>query len=206
VPDIYQGNELWDFSLVDPDNRREVDYGLRRTYLKQLSAKERRKGAKRIKLAQELLEQSSDGRIKLYITSRTLAFRRQYEALFATGAYIPIEASGERAAHLCAYLRQSAGQANNGNIENAPMQQVLVVVPRLVATLIGQAQQPPIGAELWGDTWLHLPANDSTRSYRNLYTDEIIPVVEREGQKMLALGEVLANFPVALLTPEETAN
>jgi (1->4)-alpha-D-glucan 1-alpha-D-glucosylmutase len=206
VPDIYQGNELWDFSLVDPDNRREVDYGLRRTYLKQLATKEKRKGAKKVQLAQELVEQSSDGRIKLYVTSRTLAFRRQHEALFANGAYIPIETSGKHTAHLCAYLRRAAAQASSGTLENAPIEQVIVVVPRLVATLTAQAQHPPTGAELWGETWLHLPAGDANHSYRNLYTGESLAVVEKEGQKVLAIGEVLANFPVALLTPEHVAN
>ena len=77
VPDIYQGNEIWDFSLVDPDNRRPVDYAKRKKMLDAL------KGA----TPEELLDNWSDGRIKLFLTHRLLTFRRENPELFRDGSY-----------------------------------------------------------------------------------------------------------------------
>ena len=148
-----------------------------------------------------LLEKTDEGRIKLYITSRTLHFRRDHYDLFRYGSYLPVEAGGERSLHLCAYIRELKGQGE-GQTES---QQALVVVPRLVATLTNRTEQPPTGAELWGDTWLVLPADTEAQTYRNLYTGEQISVVERAGQKVLPVANILANFPLALLTPEGQA-
>src|SRR5690606_1046026 len=87
VPDIYQGNELWDFSLVDLDNRRPVDYAERRTILESIR---RRAGRAPAKLARELLASLPDGRIKLFVTAMTLSFRRDQPALFEQGDYLPL--------------------------------------------------------------------------------------------------------------------
>ena len=116
VPDIYQGNELWDFSLVDPDNRRPVDYQQRRRLLDELKrrvaqaglagrgdgAGERPAGDLRA-LAQELVEQCPDGRIKLFVTYRTLNLRREQAALFRDGAYRALTAGGAQADHVVAF-------------------------------------------------------------------------------------------------------
>lgn len=207
VPDIYQGNELWDFSLVDPDNRRPVDYARRGALLKGLLAAERRtsknKSKGNVKFAQELEQSWHDGRIKLFVIQRTLRFRRQHNDLFMGSDYIPLEVVGERAQHLCAYLRQ-----------NAQGQQVVVVVPRLVATLTERAERPPVGAELWGNTAIVLPTEvlptetasteDRERSYSNLFTNERCYAVIRGDKQVLPMAEVLGNFPVALLTTAQS--
>ena len=76
------------------------------------------------------------------------------------------------------------------------------MIPRLVATLTVRTEQPPIGSEIWGETWLLLPPDIEANAYRNLYTGEQITVAKRDGQNVLSIAEIFANFPVALLTPE----
>lgn len=188
VPDIYQGNELWDFSLVDPDNRRAVNYDLRRTYLKEIKAATKRKVKGKVRYAQELVQQWHDGRIKLFVTKHTLRFRRDHDDLFTNGAYIPLETTGAASQHLCAYLRQ-----------NAQGEQAIVVVPRLVATLTKQAERPPVGAEVWGDTAILLPADHAATSYENVFTGERITPAPRGKALALPVAAVLGNFPAALL-------
>ena len=107
VPDFYQGTELWDFSLVDPDNRRPVDYGIRIKALAGLKAAEAEIGPR--KLFRKLLDSREDGRIKLYIIYRCLNFRRDRNDLFQRGDYRPLEAQGARARHVCAFTRQANG-------------------------------------------------------------------------------------------------
>jgi (1->4)-alpha-D-glucan 1-alpha-D-glucosylmutase len=189
LPDIYQGNELWDFSLVDPDNRRPVDYAHRAALLKEIKAATKRKGKNQVDFVQELAEQWYDGRIKLFVTQRTLHFRRTHYDLFAGSAYTPLATTGERAQYLCAYLRH-----------NAQGQQAIIVVPRLVATLTDRAERPPVGSEIWGDTSVELPDQDGEHSYSNLFTSKRSYAVDRGGKLTLPVAEILGDFPVALLT------
>jgi (1->4)-alpha-D-glucan 1-alpha-D-glucosylmutase len=184
VPDIYQGCELWDFSLVDPDNRRPVDYALRSQLLAGLR---KRAAAGRSALAAELLEQIADeGSIKLYLTETSLALRQEQPGLFEEGAYLPLAAEGKRAAHAVAYARQDAAA------------EVIVVVPRLSLRLAGGELQPPLG-ELWDDTWIPLPHAQPDARYRDRLTGATLTVGAQEAMPCLKLSEVLAEFPVALL-------
>ncbi|MGZ4966964.1 MAG: malto-oligosyltrehalose synthase, partial [Chthoniobacterales bacterium] len=130
VPDIYQGNEIWDFSLVDPDNRRAVDYQKRREMLDSLGQIS----------PNELLSSWTDGRIKLFVTQRLLRFRREHPDLFAKGNYVPLTVSGTHAESVVAFARAHENQW------------VIVVVPRL-SSRVGF---PPIG-ERWQDTAIELP-------------------------------------------------
>src|SRR5207302_5606337 len=92
VPDTYQGTEVWDFSLVDPDNRRPVDYARRREMLRDLQVSVAAAGPRLPELARELTATKEDGRIKLYVTYRSLHCRREQPALFTTGEYLSAEA------------------------------------------------------------------------------------------------------------------
>lgn len=191
LPDIYQGNELWDLSLVDPDNRRPVDYARRQQALAAIRDREAAmpapnavNGNGRLALAHELLDASHDGCIKLYVTYRTLNYRRSHDAFFADAAYQPLTATGTHAGHVVAFAR-TAGEGH-----------VIVVVPRLVATLMGERETPPIGGEVWQDTRLTLPAEWTGMAYRNLFTGEHLAA------PALPLGQVLGHFPVAVLVPE----
>ena len=105
VPDTYQGTELWDFSLVDPDNRRPVDYGRRQQMLGDLRSAAETPGVDLRELARDLAAAKEDGRIKLFITYRTLQCRRDHPGLLSSGEYIPLAAEGSKAAHLFAFAR-----------------------------------------------------------------------------------------------------
>ncbi|MGI8958037.1 MAG: malto-oligosyltrehalose synthase [Chthoniobacterales bacterium] len=141
VPDIYQGNEIWDFSLVDPDNRRPVDYARRHEMLDGLA------GA----TPEDLLGNWRDGRIKLFLTHRLLTFRRENPELFRGGSYLPLDVSGEFADCCIAFVREQEGQA------------IVVLAPRFNL----RVGFPPIG-EAWRDTAVHLPAGFS--GSRDLFT------------------------------------
>jgi (1->4)-alpha-D-glucan 1-alpha-D-glucosylmutase len=179
VPDFYQGTELWDFSLVDPDNRRPVDFALRRWLLEGLTAELALRNDPRA-LAEELLKSWEDGRVKLYVIRQALACRRARRTLFERGEYRPLEASGALGEHVCAYARV-AGEA------------AVTVVPRLLARR--GMDEPPLGPAYWADTTIPAPA---AAPLVNVFTGERV----EPDQGRLPLGRVLARFPVALLAPE----
>jgi (1->4)-alpha-D-glucan 1-alpha-D-glucosylmutase len=178
VPDIYQGNELWDFSLVDPDNRRPVDFELRSDLLQRLRAQAQ---TDRAALVRELLAESESGAIKLYLIYRTLDYRRRHEALFSDGDYQPVMVQGTHADHISAFLRTDDKDV------------VLVVVPRLVAILMNGKPGAPIG-DLWGNTRLVLPESIGARKLENILTGERVDTKEH-----VELTEILHTWPVALL-------
>ena len=182
VPDFYQGTELWDLSLVDPDNRRPVDFSLRRRLLGDLE-RALATTTDRASLAFELFKDKQDGRVKLYLIREALAFRRARPALFSSGEYRPLETRGALAEHLCAFARVADGAA------------ALTVVPRLLARRAVEA--PPLGPEYWQDTALVVPAELGAR-FVNALTGERL---ETRGDA-LGLGAVFAHFPVALLSSD----
>ncbi len=141
VPDVYQGQELWDFSLVDPDNRRPVDYERRRAALALVDAP-----------PAELRERWRDGRIKLRITQRLLRERRLRPDLFLDGGYLPLRAEGEHAHRVVAFARRQGPTS------------ALVVAPRLTTGLV-RVGEWPLG-EVWGDTRLVLPEG-APRAWRD---------------------------------------
>ncbi len=188
VPDTYQGAELWDLSLVDPDNRRPVDYAKRRALLADLRREGDRPGGSLAALARSLTDAKEDGRIKLYVIHRALTYRRGHPGLFREGGYVPLEAGGGRREHLCAFAR----------IDDSAV--VLAVVPRFLARL--GLTGPPLGRAVWEGTWLALPPGfgvGSDRPFRNLFSGEAITPAERGGRWVLPAEAIFASFPVALL-------
>jgi (1->4)-alpha-D-glucan 1-alpha-D-glucosylmutase len=103
LPDFYQGTELWDFSMVDPDNRRPVDFQQRARLLAELAAAEH---GDRESLLHDILEHWQDGRIKLYLTWKALGFRGNHAELFAEGDYVPMIATGKKNENVCAFARR----------------------------------------------------------------------------------------------------
>ncbi len=183
VPDFYQGSEIWDFSLVDPDNRRPVDFRKRLQLLEELK---RHDPQDRVALVQELLENWPDGRIKLYVTWKSLEVRRALPEVFLDGPYIPLPCSGRRAGHVLAYARQKGEDW------------VVVVLPRLISQ-ITPGGTPPLGRRVWGGTEIELPAGAPTR-WHNTLTGEEIPVETKRRRKSLPLSSLLKRFPLALLS------
>jgi (1->4)-alpha-D-glucan 1-alpha-D-glucosylmutase len=187
VPDIYQGTELWDYSLVDPDNRRPVDYALRHRLLDDLQLRARKMGEHLLPLANALLENSADGRIKLFVLSRTLHFRRLHRALFAEGSYEPLQAIGAKRDHVCGFVRKRAERT------------FAVAVPRLVVGLTGGAERPPTGGDVWQNTRLLLPEGYAGRVFRNLFTGERVTACVHQSSPCVTMTDVFAHFPAALL-------
>ena len=188
VPDFYQGTEIWDLALVDPDNRRPVDFSLREAALAELRA---RIAAGDLEgLARELLTRWMDGRIKLYTIHRALAVRREAAALFQSGEYVPLAAGGQHAAHLCAFARRRDGEV------------AVVVVPRLTARLTDQGARLPLGPAVWGDTHVRVP-EDLPGPLTHAFTGARPRIERRAGGPVLLVGRLLEAFPVALLAREE---
>ncbi|MBI2954711.1 MAG: malto-oligosyltrehalose synthase [Chloroflexi bacterium] len=192
VPDIYQGTELWDYSLVDPDNRRPVDYPRRQSLLADLqrSLHRDRDGRLRLKLARELVNTIEDGRIKLYLIYIALNYRREHHDLLSEGRYIPLSVRGEARDHVCSFARALGEKA------------VLVVAPRLVVGLTAGIEQPPLGQKVWKGTRLALPHDQIGWRYRNLFTGEHLSVDDLDkvaGAPGLPMASVCSHFPLALL-------
>jgi (1->4)-alpha-D-glucan 1-alpha-D-glucosylmutase len=179
VPDFYQGSELWDFSLVDPDNRRPVDYDGRIRMLAELKRRETATGP--LELIRELLQSWTDGRIKLYLIYCCLNYRRNNREVFDRGDYLPLEARGARARHVCAFSR---------NTDNST---VVAAAARFFATLAPERGTLPLGESAWGDTVLSLGA---TGSYRNIITGER---VEADATGSVPLARLFGSLPLALL-------
>jgi (1->4)-alpha-D-glucan 1-alpha-D-glucosylmutase len=182
VPDTYQGTELPDFSLVDPDNRRPVDYDRRRALLGELREAVGAAGDGLPALARGLAEAAGDGRAKLYVTWRALNTLKHSPGLFSEGEYLPLAASGSKAAHVFAFARRLNGSA------------AVAAVPRLVARLNPDPDRPPLGGEVWGDTRVSL-AGLEPGAWRDVFTGRRL---EARGGS-LAAAEMFADFPVALL-------
>ncbi len=170
VPDLYQGNEYWDFSLVDPDNRRAVDYACRRRTLDDTSA------------PGELLAHWRDGRIKQALIARVLDCRQAHAELFRRGAYLPLQVQGRHADQVIAFARLGEGQ------------RAIVVAPRLACGLLGGASTPLIPAQNWDDTRVILPFALSPATWTGLFGGAAVSPTRE-----LMLSAVLAQFPVNLL-------
>jgi len=178
IPDFYQGTELWNLSLVDPDNRRPVDFQKRESYLNDLTEGE---SPGNPHLLAELLKYWKDGRIKLYITQKAMRFRSENATLFQNGEYLPVQVSQDMREHIYAFCRCCGKEWT------------LTVVPRLTTRLV-PANKFPLGP-VWGQSQLYLPQN-APRHWHNTLTGEEIDMPEGKG---LAVSEVLRTFPVALM-------
>ncbi|AKK00062.1 malto-oligosyltrehalose synthase [Pseudomonas sp. MS646] len=167
VPDLYQGNEFWDFSLVDPDNRRPVDFQARREGLQADSTPAR------------LLRDWRNGRVKQALIARTLALRAQCPQLFQQGRYQPLEVVGEQARRVLAFMREH-GQ-----------QRAVVVVPIHAARLLENSAQPQVAASDWGDTRVSLPFATQEGKLKGLFSST---AVTPQGELMVSAA--LGDFPV----------
>ena len=187
VPDSYQGTELWDFSLVDPDNRRHVDFTTR---LRSLQDLKRRETNGLVPLVSELLASWGDGRMKLFITSKALHFRRAQSQLFKEGDYVPLYAAGKRKEHVCAFARRKEGAW------------ALIAVPRLLTKLVPDGK-PPLGQRVWGTDRLVLPGG-APMQWLNVFTGETLTVSSVAGRNVLPLKSVFQHCVVALLSGSRT--
>jgi malto-oligosyltrehalose synthase/4-alpha-glucanotransferase len=182
VPDLYQGNELIDLSLVDPDNRRPVDYALRRERLAEIDALVAAPSDALPDGVRALLDWPHDGRAKLWVISRALALRSEQPALFARGDYCPIAVAGERARNALAYARRLGTTG------------IVVIAGRLFASLGRDAGVLPVGEAAWGDTAVDLAFLPSGTRLVNVLTGETI----RHDGGALPLARAFGILPWAL--------
>lgn len=175
IPDFYQGADLWELSLVDPDNRRQVDYSRRIAYQESIS---RNMGSPN--LLRQLMESAEDGRIKLFVIQQCLSARKERRNLFRNGSYIPIKVIGEYADHIVAFARREESDW------------ALAVVPRFCASLV-RGKEYPLGEKVWKQTAIVLP-EEAPATWRNTITGE-----EHSTAGTLSVAELLSAFPVAQL-------
>ncbi|MGH9547716.1 MAG: hypothetical protein ACRD3W_00010, partial [Terriglobales bacterium] len=187
LPDLYQGTEVWNFSLADPDNRRLVDYEHLQALLAQLRSAESEGPAA---LVDRLLADPVDGSLKLYVTRCALRFRREQRSLFAQGGYLPLRAVGEKNRHLVAFARSFRGST------------VLVLAGRFFAQL-GADVRLPVGAETWGDTEVVLRKQLPAGQYRDVFTGKRVAAVQRDGDLALPVAAAFAHLPIAMLVHVE---
>jgi len=177
VPDFYQGSELWDFSLVDPDNRRPVNFSRRKSFLEEIKAKEEKDT---LGLISQLLSSWQDGKIKMFLIYRALKARASYVEIFQKGSYTVSKSAGRFKEHVVSFLR-TQGQS-----------QAIVVAPRFFSGLVNEGRYP-LGEEVWQDTHIFLPKLKPA-AWRNVITGEIF-----NGEERMPVGSILKSFPVALL-------
>ena len=170
VPDLYQGNEFWDFSMVDPDNRRPVDYAARQQALEAPGP------------VQELLASWRDGRIKQALIAEVLRLRADHTELFRQGSYQALEVLGSQAHNVLAFAREHGER------------RIIVIVPIRCATLLENSAVPMVDALRWGDTRVVLPFDTSDENPKGLFSSTAV-TKNRELQVSAALGD----FPVNLL-------
>ena len=185
VPDFYQGNDLWAFDLVDPDNRRAIDYEVRR---KMLGGLQEQASRGRAALVDRLRESLCDGAIKLFVTSEALRFRRDHRDLFAQGSYTALGVEGSRSRHIVAFSRALANQT------------LLAVTGRFFLKLCN-SHNKPIG-DVWGNTSIALPKKTEHQAFRDIFTGEIIQAEQSEGGLVLPVNKIFSRCPVALLFAE----
>ena len=178
VPDFYQGMERWNFSLVDPDNRRAVDFVKNEGYLQEIQRFENEGlGA----LLDGLQSGWEDGRIKLYLTCRSLNFRRRNRELFQKGEYLPLKARGSNSEYIIAFIRHHENRW------------AVTAVPRLVTRLASPGKLS-LRISAWGEDYLELPAN-APASWRNVLTGRTL----ESPLRTLRLAEIFSEFPEGLL-------
>lgn len=199
VPDIYQGQEVWEFLLVDPDNRRPVDFARRRELLAEIQSQVSGDQDAFLAFARHVATHPRDPRLKLLVTWQTLQFRRRHANLFHHGQYYPLSVEGTAAEHVCAFAWRAAP------LSNGPEQIAMVIVPRLMARLASLAPAAPVGGEangpqrpfgeaFWADTWLSF-ADLAPQRLKNLFTGQNCEI-RNQGVR---IADALAEFPVAVL-------
>ena len=187
VPDFYQGTDLWDLSLVDPDNRRPVDFDRRAASLDEIDSILSDGGASRAGRIAALLDAWTDGRIKLLVTAAGLRLRRQAPDLFLWGTYEPLQVDPTVGGGVVAFARRHADAA------------VLFAAPTLCAAIVSGEQPLPLGGDSWKTSRVLLPRELAGRTFRHEITGaEIVPTVTESGA-WIFVGQVFEHVPVGIL-------
>ena len=187
VPDFYQGSELWDLSLVDPDNRRPVDFDRRRALLDDVDRVLALCPGQRLAPLAGMLRDWADGRIKLLATTAGLRLRRNDPELFLSGGYVPLATEVSVDGDAIAFARIHDDRA------------MLFVAPRLCARLFTDDLQPPLGAA-WKTSRVLLPPELAGRRFRHELTGAELQPTSTGDESWLFLGQIFEHVPVGILT------
>jgi (1->4)-alpha-D-glucan 1-alpha-D-glucosylmutase len=187
VADFYQGSELWDFRLVDPDNRGVVDFAVRMKLLARVLGEQ---SARPDELIRDLAENWHDGRLKLFLIQRALGWRREHASLFHEGDFLPLQTRGDRSENLVAFLRRREGKV------------ALVVVPRWISQFSGEPagdRSEPCWKHLnWKDTEVLLPS-DVPSDWKNILTDSAVRSENRANRQSFRADSLFRDLPIAFL-------
>ena len=187
VPDFYQGTDLWDLSLVDPDNRRPVDFRLRERVLDEVDALLAQNASERRVGVAEWLRNWRDGRVKMLVTAAGLRLRREKPQLFLGGAYLPVPAEVSVPAGAIAFARTAGAAA------------ALFVAPRLCARIFNEERGAPLGGDPWKTSRLLLPAELRDRVFQDVITGAEVRPTRAGDNAFIFIGEVFEALPVAIL-------
>jgi (1->4)-alpha-D-glucan 1-alpha-D-glucosylmutase len=190
VPDFYQGTELWDLTLVDPDNRRPIDFARRRALLDDVAGVLAMPAAERVEAVSGLVQRWKDGRIKMLLTAAGLRLRREWPDLFSSGRYVPLVTDAAVKGGLVAFARILDGRA------------VLFVAPRLVAHLVGNEDRLPLGGDTWKTSRILLPPELSGRTYRHELTGNSVKPSLAGTDTWLFAGQIFETVPAGILRAE----
>jgi len=185
VPDIYQGCDLWQFNLVDPDNRRQIDFVHRYKLLAEVRSLVDAPPEQWPFRLQSMVLNMADGRIKLYTIWQSLSLRKRWPEVFRDGEYLPLTVCGEHAANVFAFARICGSRF------------IITLVPRLTTHLPEEQGTLPIGMKVWGDTVLKLTGGLVDLEWSNVFTGEIYMVNNK-----IELGRLLTHFPICLIVAE----
>jgi (1->4)-alpha-D-glucan 1-alpha-D-glucosylmutase len=188
VPDLYQGGEAWDFRLVDPDNRRSVDFDRLQLLLDGLPHVLESAPNEHV---QELLDDMSSGRLKLFLIRQCLELRRQRPLLFRDGTYLPLPVRGPRAENVCAFARLHAEAV------------LVTAVPRLLARHTEDGTPAVPASDFWDGTRVELTEALACPALHNLLSGDVLSSTRVEQQRSLPVGSLFARLPVALLSSHE---
>jgi (1->4)-alpha-D-glucan 1-alpha-D-glucosylmutase len=187
VPDFYQGTELWDLSLVDPDNRRPVDFEHRRRLLDEIEPLLEDSNGDRTSAVAGMVERWTDGRVKLLLTTVGLRLRREWGEVLLSGGYVPLATEVSVNAGIVAFARILGERA------------LIVAAPRLVAPLFAAAESIPVGGQAWKTSRILLPPELAGRTFRHEVTGATIVPTSAADESWIFAGEAFDTIPVALL-------
>jgi len=181
VPDFYQGSELWDLRLVDPDNRGPVDFDKRAADLDEIV-----KAGASGQIAQSLIERWPDGQIKLYLIWRALRFRQNHEEIFRDGDFLPLQVEGSYSRNIVAFARRHGEQW------------VLAAAPRWISQVPATRERKPTMFN-WGDTRLVLPSG-SPSLWESILTSQQVPSFAEGSESYVKASDLFCDLPMALIS------
>jgi (1->4)-alpha-D-glucan 1-alpha-D-glucosylmutase len=191
VTDIYQGNELWDFSLVDPDNRRPVDFNTRKAFIKEIKEIEMNNSIMKKKL-ENWFKNYEDGKIKLYLIYKGLNLRKTYDDLFLSKSYYPITSHGNYKDNIISFARSYYNKS------------VIFIASRFFTEISDEKNGHPYLGNKWNETRIEIPEDIKSETFMDIFTGENISIKKDKTSRFIYLKEVFSILPFSILLSDTT--